>query len=267
MVKSSGHRGLIDLRLALGLRARRPILIAHRGGIVGPNAPENSTNAMRHAHARRYDMVELDVVAARDDEPVLFHDGSLNLRRLCGVDVSVRDLSPAELSQIRYRASDQSILSLADALCLCRELQLGVMLDLKAPSPSARWLDRIAALLRESGLVHAAMTISLHPLAREHLGPLVMQRIDRETVRRVMDGEDVSLAGRFWFGLPEDLPEALVGLLHARGALAIPAINTFRYPPHAHQKLAREDINRLLASGVDGFQIDGVYGTYLGVGE
>ncbi|MGH2457271.1 MAG: glycerophosphodiester phosphodiesterase, partial [Chloroflexota bacterium] len=110
MVKSSAHRGLIDLRLAQALRARRPILIAHRGGIVGPNAPENSANAIRRAYARRYDMVELDVVAARDDDPVLFHDGSLNLRRLCGVDRSLRDLSAAELGQILYRASDQCIL-------------------------------------------------------------------------------------------------------------------------------------------------------------
>lgn len=78
MVKSSAHRGLIDLRLAQVLRARRPILIAHQGGIIGPNAPENSANAMRRAHARRYDMVELDVVAAKGDEPVLFHDGSSN---------------------------------------------------------------------------------------------------------------------------------------------------------------------------------------------
>ncbi|MGH2458734.1 MAG: glycerophosphodiester phosphodiesterase, partial [Chloroflexota bacterium] len=209
------------------------------------------------------DMVELDVVAARDDEPVLFHDGSLSLRRLCGVDRSLRDLSAAELGQIHYRASDQPILSLAAALDLCRELQLGVMLDLKAPSPSASWFVKIAALLRESGLTHAAMSLSFQPLAREYLEELVMQRIAPEMVA----GEDLPLAGQFWFGLPEDLPEALIDLLHRRGALVIPAINTFRYPAHAHQELARDDINRLLASGVDGFQADGVDGTYLGVGE
>lgn len=67
--------------------------------------------------------------------------------------------------------------------------------------------------------------------------------------------------------MPEDLSEALIDVLHARGALIIPAINTFRYPAHAYQELARADINRLLASGVDGFQIDSAYGADLGVDE
>ena len=267
MVKTGAYRDLIDLRLAFTLRARQPIVIAHRGGIIGPNAPENSANAIRRAHARRYDMVELDVVAAKDDEPVLFHDGSNNLRRLCGVDVSPRDLSAAELGRIRYRASDQAILSLAEALDLCRDLKLGVMLDLKTTNAPERWYEKIAGFLRESGLTHAAMTISTHPFARKHLGELAMQRVDREATRRVASGESPDLAGQFWFGLPEDLPDSLVELLHARGALVIPAINTFRYPAHAHEELAREDITRLLRSGVDGFQIDAVYGKYLGVEE
>lgn len=267
MVKTGGYRDLIDLRLAFSLRARRPIAIAHRGGIIGPNAPENSANAIRRAHARRYDMVELDVVAARDDEPVLFHDSSSNLRRLCGVDVSLTDLSPAELSRIYYRESDQAILSLAEALSLCRDLKLGVMLDLKAKHPSEQWFEKIAELVRNNLLAHAAMTISFHPLVPRYLGDLVMPRIDREAESRVAAGEAVGLEGRFWFGLPEDLPDTLVDLLHARGALVIPAINTFRYPPHAHRALAREDITRLLAAGVDGFQIDSIYGEFLGVEE
>lgn len=120
-----------------------------------------------------------------------------NLRRLCGVDVSLRNLSAAELSRLCYRASDQSVLSLADALDLCHQLRLGVMLDLKAPSPSERWFAEIAGLLRASGLTHAAMTISLQPLAREHLGALVMQRVGPEAVRRVMAGEDLPLDGQF----------------------------------------------------------------------
>lgn|GEM_PF-4330763 len=58
MVKTGAYRDLLDLRLAFALRA----------------------------HARCYDLVELDVVAAKDDEPALFHDGSNNLHRLCSVD-------------------------------------------------------------------------------------------------------------------------------------------------------------------------------------
>jgi hypothetical protein len=46
----------------------------------------------------------------------------------------------------------------------------------------------------------------------------------------------------------------------------IVSINTFHYPAHAQQSLARQDVRRLLAAGVEGFQIDSVYGAVLGVG-
>jgi hypothetical protein len=39
----------------------------------------------------------------------------------------------------------------------------------------------------------------------------------------------------------------------------VPALNVFRYPPHAHHQLAAADATRLLAAGVDGFQIDHAY--------
>jgi hypothetical protein len=82
-------------------------------------------------------------------------------------------------------------------------------------------------------------------------------------VHRVERDEAVPLHGRFWFGIPEELPYALVPTLQSSGALVIPAVNTARYPPHAHTALAREDIVRLLSIGVDGLQIDSVYRIFL----
>ena len=52
---------LIDVWDAAKVRARRPLLIAHR-----------------------YDMVELDVMASLDHHPVVFHDK--NMMRACGMD-------------------------------------------------------------------------------------------------------------------------------------------------------------------------------------
>ena len=77
-----------------------------------------------------------------------------------------------------------------------------------------------------------------------------------------MDGEDLSLAGKFWFGWAAELPSETVARLQQCGAFVIPSINTFHYPAHARYLLARQDIERLRAAGVDGFQIDSVYGRF-----
>jgi hypothetical protein len=62
-----------------------------------------------------------------------------------------------------------------------------------------------------------------------------------------------------WFGWARELPSESVAPLQRAGVLVIPSINTFHYPLHAQRTLARQDIRRLSAAGVDGFQIDSEY--------
>jgi len=260
---------LIDLRDAEVVRARRPLLIAHRGGAVGLDAPENSLAAIRRAAEHGYDMVELDVVCPKDGEPVLFHDRTGNLLTNCGIDASVADLTAPEPCTIRYRASDQHVPTLAQALALCRRLELGVMLDIKAEDEWPRirpFADRIGALLDRHALTRATLSLSHLPLVQEALDGRALFPIREDDLRRVGRDQAMRLHGRFWFGIPEALPYALVPKLQINGALVIPAINTSRYPPHAHAALAREDIGRLLAIGVDGLQIDSVYRDFLSGG-
>jgi glycerophosphoryl diester phosphodiesterase len=250
----------IDLRDRAALAARRPIRIAHRGGVVGPGAPENSLAAIQRAAAHSYDMVELDVVASRDLEPVLFHDWGDHLGRTCGVDARVGDLAAAELSRVTYRASDQPIASLDAALQRCAALGLGIMLDVKTHPAPEPWVARIAELLDAHGFGPGSSLL----LQREWPGmaPLEARMTTRPTKdeeRRTRAGEQLDLRGRYWFGLPEELPDEAVAAFHESGALVIPAINRFRYPEHAHRELAQQDVTRLLAAGVDGFQLDSLY--------
>ena len=254
----------INLSDAERIRTRRPILIAHRGGVVTHNAPENSLAAIRLAAEQGYRMVELDAVEARDHEPMLFHEweGTGSMLVNCGIDNNISDLSSAELALIRYRASDQHIATLEQALALCHERRLGVMLDIKEPrdgSPSDAFFQRIAALIESYGFAGFCVTLSTNPLARRYLDGRAIFKVSPEDEARVHLGQQVSLLGQYWFGLPERLPSDLVPLLQRNGAFVIPAINTFRYPPHAHYELAQHDIARLQAAGVDGFQIDSVY--------
>lgn len=64
---------MINLHDPADIAARRPILIAHRGGVIAPGAPENSQRAIELAAQQGYDLVELDICCAADHVPVLFH--------------------------------------------------------------------------------------------------------------------------------------------------------------------------------------------------
>ncbi len=269
-MECGAREALLDLRKATAVGARRPLLIAHCGGVIAPEAPENSLAAIRLAGSHGYDMVELDVTRPKDDEPVLFHNWTGNLPMNCGVDARLVDHTARELAALRYRASTEPIATLAQALALCRQLRLGVMLDIKARAGSdltPGFVRRIGVLLEEYALTSAAVTISPHPLVREILAGQAWFPVAEADFHRVALGETSSRRGQFWLGLPEQLPDTVVSALQKVGALVLPAINTFRYPSHGRETLARADIDRLRTAGVDGFQIDSVYGPIFGLGE
>jgi len=249
---------VLNLNDRRDIEERRPLLIAHRGGVVELDAPENSLAAIRLASQRGYDMVELDVAEAKDHVPVLFHGlgGSGHLYIDCGIDRRLGELTSDELSRITYRLSAEPIARLSDALALCADLHLGVMLDIKTPTPSDEFLDHIARSLISNGLASSAVTLSVHPRAEEHLEGLVLFPMREEDYGRVLDGEPVDLHGRYYFAWGSIIKEEAVLLVQERGVLVIASINLFHYPRHAMKALAGQDVQRMLKAGVDGLQID-----------
>ena len=254
--REAARRRLINLNEPRQLAGRRPILIAHRGGIVGPGSPECSRNAIVRASLAGYDMVELDIQSSKDGQPIVFHDRKL--RPSCEVDGSVADYGADVLQAMVFVENGEAVLHLSDALALCAQERLGVMLDIKAKG-SEGFYRRILGLLERFELTHATMCINGEPAIRKHLGKHIMLRA---TDRRATD-----LSGLFWFGLANELTADKAHDLQARGALVIPAINTFRYDAATHREDARADAKRLLEAGVDGFQIDSVYQDDFGLGE
>lgn len=254
----------INLHDPSALRARRPLIVAHRGGVVAANAPENSLAAIRLAAVHGYDMVELDVREAKDGTLVLFHGlGGGSMLADCGVPAAVEDLTADELAAIHYRGSTEPIAAFGDALDLCVSLGLGVMLDLKSRDPSPAYLDQIAELLHETNLAGSTVTISQHPRVAEHLADKAILPLSKAETQHVLDGQLAFSRPRMWFGWAHELLSASVVPLQQAGVLVIPSINTFHYPLHAQRSLARQDIRRLNAAGVDGFQIDSVYEEFL----
>ena len=238
------------------IAGRRPIIIAHRGGIVSLRSPECSLTAIGLAAEMGYDMVELDVQKSSDGIPIVFHDRSLT--KACGKSGRVADFSATQLETIPYLAGNDRIVRLETALESCRRLGVGVMLDLKAGRDSREFLEVIDQLIVKHELHDSAISISGSDAARRFLKHIRFTPTDDE-MRRLRTGETLDLSHRFWFGLPQQLQPGDVSKMKSAGALIIPAINTFRYPASRHFELARDDIKRLTEEGVDGFQIDSIY--------
>ena len=186
-MKNPRNNDLISLSDAEQLQTRGPILIAHRGGVIGPSSPENSLRAMALAAAHCYDAVEIDVVQSSDGIPVLFHGWDLHIA--CGLDRKPSEMTAEELETVRYRASDQHITTLEAALDACRTLKLGVMLDIKvAPERLSRgFLETIAGMLSSFRLADSSMTFCTAPGVREAL-PDILHLVTGEQVEAIRKG-------------------------------------------------------------------------------
>lgn len=253
---SKDSSNLIDFRNRQSIESQRPIIIAHRGGVITEKTPECSLAAIRLAKQQGYDMVELDVQQSRDGIPIIFHDS--DLKKACGVDNRIADMDSKHIVKIRFLRTNQTIVTLDRALEECHTLSLGVMLDVKVSDDESFFRD-VANLIKKYNYEPSTITINNDPALRKCFKDVVMLTVTDDEFNRAQKGEIVDLSGKYWFGLPNRIPDDTVKRLHQNGAYVIPAINTFRYPEDNHYKLARKDINRLIHAGVEGFQIDSVY--------
>ena len=252
----SGRNRLIDFRDAHAIKSRKPILIVHRGGVITPQSPECSIAAIRLAKQQGYAMVELDIRKSKDHVPIVFHDN--DMKKACGINKRIEDLNVDEIVNIAYLNTGQTICTLDRALSICRSLKLGLMLDVKITGDEA-FFQKIATLVKTYGFENASVTINGDPDLRKHFRDIALLTVTQDEFKKVQQGLPCDLHRKFWFGLPHQLPGEMVRRLQQNGAYVIPAINTFRYPEEGHYELARKDIQRLDAAGVDGYQIDSVY--------
>ena len=109
---------LILVRPRKKIRPRDALLCdyAHRG-LHGNGIPENSLAAFEKACEAGYG-IELDVHLSSDGEVMVFHDD--NLKRVCGIDKNISDLTCAQLKAIRLGNSSQTIPTLDEVLSLVR---------------------------------------------------------------------------------------------------------------------------------------------------
>ncbi|MBQ6877551.1 MAG: glycerophosphodiester phosphodiesterase [Oscillospiraceae bacterium] len=89
-----------------------PVAYCHRG-FWDENLPENSLPAFKKC-AEKEIGVELDVQPTKDGKIVVFHD--INLKRVCGVDKAVSELTFEELSELCLKDTEEHIPLFTEAL-------------------------------------------------------------------------------------------------------------------------------------------------------
>ncbi len=126
---------------------RRVLRIAHRG--ASALAQENSVAAFRVAAERGADMVEVDLRFTADDVPVAAHDA--DLQRVYGVAGNIADCSLRELQQLTA-GRGEPLLTMEQVVQSCRELMLGLYLDVKDVDNESAGMA-VVDMLRQNGML------------------------------------------------------------------------------------------------------------------
>ena len=141
----------------------KTVFFAHRGlHTEDGEAPENSLAAFERARQAGYG-VELDVQFTADRRVVVFHDK--DLKRVCGVDKRVDELTYAELSAYTLQGGQEHIPLLTDALAVLGDTPL--LCEFKS-----------YGAVSDTSLCEAAW-----PILKDYNGPLLMESFNPFMVR------------------------------------------------------------------------------------
>jgi len=120
------------------------IFYAHRGLYNNQSkAPENSLSAFKLAIDNIYG-IELDVRLTKDNIPIVFHDASL--KRACGLDKDVRDVTFSELEKLNIFDSDEKIPLFKEVMNLI-DGKVPVIIELKPNGNDTLICDIVASIL------------------------------------------------------------------------------------------------------------------------
>lgn len=136
-----------------------PLIASHRGG--AQLWIENTRTAFENTAQLPVDFVEFDVQRSRDGVPVVFHDATLD--RVTEAAGPLVDRTAAELRRVRYRGTDDTILTLDEVLALFAHTPLGLRVEIKpgpglVPYPGLE--AQIMRALDDAGLLHRAQVTS-----------------------------------------------------------------------------------------------------------
>jgi len=133
-------------------------LIAHRGGVVTDQIPENSLEAIDEAIKRSYYMVEVDVRLTKDRILITHHDKDFN--RYYGDDRLVAEMTWKEITNLTGNLG-QKVLKLETVLAHS-EGKVQIMVDNKIQGFERNAFDQITNLLDKYDMREEALRLLLN---------------------------------------------------------------------------------------------------------
>ena len=229
-------------------------LIAHRGGVVEGQYPENSAASVNEAIQRGYWMIEVDIRETKDGQAIAQHDP--DFQRFYGHPGKASEMTWDEIKQLRATPGNARPLLFEELVALCKG-KLYLMLDTKAPH-SPEFCQQIETILKKYDLLSSAYVIGTHE-SGEYLKGKAKVGKDRQYIQQaIQKGENVKDL-YFLFEHGNALDEATITWAQELGITIVPSINTFHYKTEDPMEGAKEDIEWLKKAGVTEFQIDSEY--------
>jgi len=231
-------------------------LIAHRGGVVDSERPENSPGAVAAAIDRGYWMIEVDVRRTRDGEPVLHHDPTL--QKYYGTSERPEDLTWTALRKLQSKPGGKPPLHFEELCRMCGS-KTRLMLDLKAKW-DAPFYQKLLRLMMDARIPQPIWSLG-GPAVRPMFDGQVMVSVNRDSLRAAVSAAEPVAERYFLFELGSVLDRNTVDFAHRTKVTPVAAINTFRYTMAKRDEWEgpKEDIAKLKSLGVECFQVDSRY--------
>jgi glycerophosphoryl diester phosphodiesterase len=243
------------------LSLTRVSAIAHRGG--SKLRPENTLAAFDHARTLGVDAVECDVHLARDGEPVVIHDPTLD--RTTDARGPVAALTAGELSRVDagaafgaaegfpFRGRAGGVPRLAELLERC---DLPFVIEIKGDSPATA--ERALAVIRDAGALDRVVFGGFSDVvlrAIRNLIPNVPTSASRLEVQAAIRRSYFRLKPRATGNRLFQVPFRFHGR-QVFGAGFVRTIRRAQYPLHAWIVDDADDMRRLISWGVTGIISD-----------
>ncbi|CAN7695235.1 glycerophosphodiester phosphodiesterase [Mesorhizobium sp. LjRoot246] len=143
-------------------RSGRILVCGHRGHVI--DGHENSRPAFRRAGELGASLCEIDLHMTRDGRLVVFHDDILD-NTSTGTGL-ISQLDYAQIAQFRTKSRNgmpiegQPIELFEDALTFCRDLGLGLIVEIKDKFEGTAYLEQVVGLLKKAGMFERVLISS-----------------------------------------------------------------------------------------------------------
>lgn len=239
-------------------------LIAHRGGVVEDQFPDNSASAIQAAIARGYWGIEIDIRETKDGVLVMRHDADLKL--YYNDPRQLADLTWNQLNELPSTIPGHRTLRFEEGVKAARDAGLWLMIDSKDPH-SAEFCAKVEAVLKQHDMLERSLIIGTRDALEHFLGKAKVG-LKYRPLRARLDANPSAKNQYFLFD-HGTLTEEMVQWTQAQGIRVIPSINVYHYydagtmAGKSREELApiilaaaQSDIEKLKALGVTSFQID-----------